>query len=447
MTEAQKVSVVLPIYNGERYLAATLESIAHQTHRPIQLIIVNDGSSDGSRDLCMKWIEKNGSDIDVRFIDNFLNFGVCSALRTACDLATGDFIAQIGHDDVWAPDHLASLVAALKNSSKAVAAFGSISHIDGAGDAIKIKIFDHELINTLSRYQLFARLLSGNMLCAPASLFRVANYRKDFWGINNERLQDHRLWLNLLLEGEFVFAQDSHVFYRVHENNLSSAHVMQRQGQLEFFEVHQNVLLSDRLASILIDLRDDHLTFEDFVRRIYDNVLAVENYFPPVSLTLMAWLEKVQEDHCSPFIINLRTNLLCSLGALRKSLLISKSYTGIEACGKREAPLLVPATTGTSLKVFQHLVESGWFRDGREANVGDGQTSDILLLASEEEALRLRRQKYFRNLSKRKRVLLLAEQDDVSIGDMCKIPNSKEKIGHDQIDKIFRYIESARALH
>jgi glycosyltransferase involved in cell wall biosynthesis len=446
MSGNQKVSVVLPIFNGERYLIETLESIRLQTYRPIELIIVNDGSSDGSRTLCLEWVAKHDEDLKIQFFDNFLNLGVCSALGRACEYATGDFIAQIGHDDVWAPTHLAQLVSSLNGTSNAVAAFGSVNYINGSGEAIKANMFDHGLVDELSRYQLFARLLSGNVLCAPASLFRVKSYKKSFWGINNERLQDHRLWLNLLLEGDFIFVKDSEISYRVHENNLSSAHVLQLQGQLEFFEVHHSALFSDRLAQILLDLRQDHLVFEDFVRRIYQSVLSVEAYFPPVTLILMAWLEKVQGLCPCPFVVGLRANLLCSLGAIRKSLLISKSYMGVEACAKRGAPCLVPATLETSPKLFQFLVESGWFQDGRGISVGDGQNSDVFLLAAAADVQILSKQEYFRNLSKRKRVLLTAQQDDVSVGDECKIPIAKEKIGHAQLDRIFRYIEAVKAL-
>ncbi|PJG45161.1 hypothetical protein CAF53_25500 (plasmid) [Sphingobium sp. LB126] len=443
-----KVSVILPVYNGESYLLETLESIRAQTYRPIELIIVNDGSVDSSRDICLEWINKVALEIEVRFFDNFLNLGVCNALRKSCEAATGEFIAQIGHDDVWKPNHLLDLVDSLNSSPNAVASFSNVEYINGHGEEIKIKIFDHKLINSLTQYKLFARLLSGNVLCAPGSLFRARNYRSEFWGLQNERLQDHRLWMHLLLEGEFILSDTVSVSYRVHQNNLSSAHVMQLQGQLEFFELHQKIMFSDKLFQIFDDLYIDYIMFEEFITAIYDSVLQVEEYFPPLRYNLMVWLEKVQERYpLSSCVTRLRSSLLCSLGAIRKSLLISKSDVSIAACAKRNSPFLVPVDSKLDHKLFQFLVETGWFRDGRGIDPVGSSRDDFFVIASKEEFDGLRKDENISTLASRRRMILASDRDDVLVGDQCIIPIKKEKIGHNQLDQIFRFIEGARMVY
>ena len=91
----QLISVIVPIYNVEAYLNRCIESIVNQTYNNIEIILVNDGSTDGSLDICKKW-EKEDSRIIV--IDK-QNGGLASSRNVGLEIATGELIGFVDHDD------------------------------------------------------------------------------------------------------------------------------------------------------------------------------------------------------------------------------------------------------------------------------------------------------------------------------------------------------------
>ena len=88
------MSAVIPVYNGERYLGEAIRSVLEQTHPAIECVVVDDGSTDGSREVAREF----GSEIRYEFQDNA---GVAAARNRGADLASGEYLAFIDHDDVW----------------------------------------------------------------------------------------------------------------------------------------------------------------------------------------------------------------------------------------------------------------------------------------------------------------------------------------------------------
>ena len=92
------VSVIIPVYNGARYLRAALESVFAQTYRPLEVIVVDDGSVDDSGDIAQSFPE-------VRYVRQE-NQGVAAARNNAIDAARGEFFAFLDQDDLWTPEKL-----------------------------------------------------------------------------------------------------------------------------------------------------------------------------------------------------------------------------------------------------------------------------------------------------------------------------------------------------
>lgn len=95
-----KVSIVVPVYNGERYLEKCIESILRQTHADMELILINDGSRDNSGTICDHWAKK---DARIRVIHQE-NQGVSAARNAGLDIATGEYIGFVDADDEIAPE-------------------------------------------------------------------------------------------------------------------------------------------------------------------------------------------------------------------------------------------------------------------------------------------------------------------------------------------------------
>jgi glycosyltransferase involved in cell wall biosynthesis len=108
------VSIVMPVYNGERFVGRTLASALAQTYRPIEVVVVDDGSADRSAFLVEA---KAAADSRVRFIRT-PNGGVAKARNLAISESQGEFIAPMDADDLWHPEKIDRQVAAMRRSAK-----------------------------------------------------------------------------------------------------------------------------------------------------------------------------------------------------------------------------------------------------------------------------------------------------------------------------------------
>ncbi|MBD9653005.1 glycosyltransferase [Ensifer sp. ENS09] len=435
-----KVSVVLPVFNGSRFLSETLESIDRQDYSSIELLIINDGSSDDSRSVIESWLARPRK-FKANCTENFTNMGVCAALRAATRSATGDYIAQIGHDDVWELDHISSLVARIEETG-AIAAFSELSYINGDGEPTTAGIFKHAKINSSNRFELFADLLGGNFLCAPASLIRASALKVSDWGFHNERLQDYEVWLNLLSRGDFCSHSKRTVRYRIHGENLSNGSTMLVQSQLELFGVHQRIFSSASFLHMLEDCRNTKGSLFSLLERMSHSILSVANYFEPLKLNFLTALDIIQERWESDNdISHFRSQYAAMFGMLRKSLLISKTNNSLRPVDRPGVPLLVP--TGLELTdLFSFLIESGWFRDGRGLDLVGHGLSDFYFLALESEVRQLRTYEQFDRAYSERRVFVASSASESN--EHVVIPADKNNIGYLHFDRILRAIEDGR---
>jgi glycosyltransferase involved in cell wall biosynthesis len=109
------ISVIIPVYNRECYLAEAIESVLAQTYSAIQLIVVDDGSTDRSAEVAQKY------PLTYQFQPNG---GISAARNAGIALATGEFLAFLDSDDIWVTDKLANQMAAFKADPTLEAVFG-----------------------------------------------------------------------------------------------------------------------------------------------------------------------------------------------------------------------------------------------------------------------------------------------------------------------------------
>lgn len=128
---ANTISVVIPAFNAADHVAATIASIEAQTRRPDELILVDDGSSDGTADVAAQALA--AVPIPSRLIRQ-ANGGVAVARNTGALASHGDFVTFVDADDLLLDDHLASISALLEQHPEAVAAFADVQEFDSDGD-------------------------------------------------------------------------------------------------------------------------------------------------------------------------------------------------------------------------------------------------------------------------------------------------------------------------
>lgn len=117
MNSNKLVSIIIPIYNSEKYLPKTLESIIRQDYKDIEIILVNDGSTDNSINICQKYMK-----IDSRIkLLNQRNLGVSAARNRGVYFSNGQYIAFVDSDDQIEPDMISNLVVLIENNACDVA--------------------------------------------------------------------------------------------------------------------------------------------------------------------------------------------------------------------------------------------------------------------------------------------------------------------------------------
>lgn len=127
---AARVSIGLPVYNGEAYLREAIESLLAQTYEDFELIICDNASTDGTEQICREYAAR---DARVRYYRNERNLGAARNFNRTFELATSEYHKWAAYDDVCAPDFLAACVDALDRNRSAVLSFTSARTIDDEG--------------------------------------------------------------------------------------------------------------------------------------------------------------------------------------------------------------------------------------------------------------------------------------------------------------------------
>ena len=129
------VTVGVALYNHEKYIVECLESIVNQTYRPIELIVIDDGSPDNSYAIARAYLESQDK-LSQYTIKSRPNQGMCNTLNEIAKMAQGEFISFVGSDDFWGVEKIADQVAYLENHPEVVLVHSNSYRIDGEGNRI-----------------------------------------------------------------------------------------------------------------------------------------------------------------------------------------------------------------------------------------------------------------------------------------------------------------------
>lgn len=140
------ISVIIPSYNRADFLPRTLESVARQTFRPLEVVIVDDQSPDNTPDICAALIEKYKGQLDIVYTRHEKNKGEGGARNTGMRLARGNYMAFLDSDDEWLPQKLERQVSFLKETgANGVFCESFLVENERYDSAIHTKI-DHDVI-------------------------------------------------------------------------------------------------------------------------------------------------------------------------------------------------------------------------------------------------------------------------------------------------------------
>ena len=133
MPAAPRLSIGLPVFNGELFLRQALDSLLNQTYRDFELIIVDNASTDATGSLCEEYAAR---DPRVRYVRQPENVGAAENFNTAFRLGRGELFKWAAHDDTLAPDFLERCIAVLDEQPDVVLAYSRVAQIDSHGEVI-----------------------------------------------------------------------------------------------------------------------------------------------------------------------------------------------------------------------------------------------------------------------------------------------------------------------
>lgn len=219
MQTIPKLTVLLPVFNAEAFLSEAVESILGQSFTDFELLVINDGSTDHSREILTAL-----SDPRVVIVDNDGNRGLIYTLNHGIAIARGEYIARMDADDIAVSNRFEKQVAFLDEHSQ-VALLGSWAElIDCSGKYIQL------LQSPTGNNNIQKNLLNANCFIHPSVMFRTAIIREE-GGYHQDAIhaEDYEMWLRIAENHEVDNLPEPLIFYRIHPGQISQRQLrMQR---------------------------------------------------------------------------------------------------------------------------------------------------------------------------------------------------------------------------
>ena len=235
------VSVCIPAYNHEKYIAETIESVINQDYMNLELIIINDGSKDKTDEVIKKYEQKCQKRF-VRFeYRNRENKGLSATLNEMVQWSKGKYFTTCASDDMFLSTKVSLLVNSLEKLSEDYAiAFGNAIFIDDNSNEIYIDVntgglsrqeegtkffLDFQVLQrncdlkTGKNFGSYETLLIGNYLPAMSFLIKLNKIKEVGAWTSGNTIEDWEMWLKLSKNYKFAYIDEPVALYRWHENN------------------------------------------------------------------------------------------------------------------------------------------------------------------------------------------------------------------------------------
>jgi len=224
----QKVSAVIPTYNGERFIRKTVESVLAQTYRSLEVIVVDDCSGDDTRGAIADYIDEGR----VVYIRRDVNGGIAAGRNTGLRAATGDYIAMLDHDDLWEADKVEKQTDFLTKSGKDFVFTDFYAEKDG-GERVRFPS------KKLSGTSVMDDLLRENIIYTSTVLFK--RELLDRAGLLDEGFtycEDWDWWLRIAREADMGYLPEYLATRREMPTSFSVLYTSKYRYYLKLYEKH-----------------------------------------------------------------------------------------------------------------------------------------------------------------------------------------------------------------
>jgi glycosyltransferase involved in cell wall biosynthesis len=240
-----EVTVLMPVYNGEKYIADAIDSILAQTFTNFEFLIVDDGSTDRTPDIVATYAQ---ADARIKVVHK-TNSGIVDALNIGLTLSAGKYIARMDADDIALNNRLQRQVKLLDDNASVVACGSSFSKFGAKAGVVKMPKTDEQC-------RLFQ--LIGSCFAHPSVMLRAETLKNNDLRYLNEYLyaEDYKLWTDMSRHGSLINIQEPLLFYRIHSdqtglNKAEKQRAVHLKIALENFSYAQIPLQAAKLKSFL----------------------------------------------------------------------------------------------------------------------------------------------------------------------------------------------------
>ncbi len=229
------ISVLLPIYNGEKYLAEAIDSILAQTVTDFELIVINDGSTDNSLAILQHY---QAMDTRIRLVSRE-NKGLVATLNEGIDLARGEWLARMDQDDIALSQRFERQLQWLTQTGADIC--GSWVQFFGTAEG---RILKHPQTDVALK----VALLFGSVFAHPSVIMRTALVRQLHYDNHFEKAEDYDLWERAAQAG-WIMANipDVLLYYRLHAQQMSTESALEQQKLTQQIRRRHWLFLADSM--------------------------------------------------------------------------------------------------------------------------------------------------------------------------------------------------------
>lgn len=277
-----KVSIIIPVYNVEKYLERCIDSVISQSYLDLEVIIVDDGSSDKSAYICDRYEEKDNRIVVI----HKENGGLSSARNAGIDVATGDTIFFLDSDDYIAKDCIGKMVSLMEKNNAEIVIVQMKYISEDTYEELSDNTFEETLLMDTERAieeSLYQRLYT---CCAPAKLYKTSVIRNIRFPLGriSEDLATCHLFLNNA--SRIVYSSYYGYYYRQHSSSIMHVFNSKRLDALEWAKSIEDFCLTNYpeitgaaycrtfnvAIHLVLDLPDEGVEHDKFYSKIWAEV-------------------------------------------------------------------------------------------------------------------------------------------------------------------------------
>lgn len=221
--EKEKVSIIVPMYNAEKFIGKTIESVLAQTYQNWEMLIMNDVSTDNSLAIVSVYAKK---DERIKIVNTEKNVGVVKGRNFLIDLASGKYIAFLDADDYWHNEKLEKQIKFMKEKNASIS----------CTEYTRVKENEEKINDVIIKENIFYNdMLKNNYLGCLTVIYDTEKIGKKYFK-ELEKNEDYVLWLEIVKDVDIIYGlKENLAYYRVLDNSRSSNKVKTAKVRWEIY--------------------------------------------------------------------------------------------------------------------------------------------------------------------------------------------------------------------